>query len=72
MLSRDAAWRAVTSFFETVIVKKEAAERDRERTDPSRRRGHRDEGTPRYGPPYIKGVPLPETGPQGSRATGPL
>ncbi|CAH2242419.1 jg7697 [Pararge aegeria aegeria] len=38
MLAEDRAWKAVVSFCETVLVKKEAAERDRERANPARRR----------------------------------
>ncbi|KAG7294989.1 hypothetical protein JYU34_022609 [Plutella xylostella] len=34
-------WKAVVSFCETVMVQKEAAERDRERADPARRRRRR-------------------------------
>ncbi|CAH2209039.1 jg1815, partial [Pararge aegeria aegeria] len=37
MLAEDRAWKAV-AFCETVLVKKEAAERDRERANPARRR----------------------------------
>ncbi|XP_045777902.1 uncharacterized protein LOC123875881 [Maniola jurtina] len=40
MLEDSEAWRAVVSFCEVVMCKKEAAERDRERADPSRRRRH--------------------------------
>ncbi|CAH2056359.1 unnamed protein product, partial [Iphiclides podalirius] len=50
MLNGDVAWRAVTSFCETAMVKKEAAEMGRARTDPHRGRSHRGEGTLRYGP----------------------
>ncbi|CAH2269416.1 jg16442 [Pararge aegeria aegeria] len=32
MLAEDKAWKAVVFFCETVLVKKEAAERDRERS----------------------------------------
>ncbi|XP_039745450.1 uncharacterized protein LOC120623479 [Pararge aegeria] len=38
MLAEDRAAKAVVSFCETVLVKKEAAERDRERANPARRR----------------------------------
>ncbi|KAJ8731739.1 hypothetical protein PYW08_014469 [Mythimna loreyi] len=38
MLAETENWRAMASFCETVMIQKEAAERDRERTDPSRRR----------------------------------
>lgn len=41
MLVDETAWKAVASFCETVMVRKEAAERDRERTDPARRRRRR-------------------------------
>nr|XP_034826642.1 uncharacterized protein LOC117984101 [Maniola hyperantus] len=40
MLEDNKAWRAVVSFCETVMFKKEAAERVRERADPARRRRH--------------------------------
>ncbi|CAH2041145.1 unnamed protein product, partial [Iphiclides podalirius] len=54
-IGRNLSLSAVMSAMlrETVMVKKEAAETDRERADPLRRRGHRGEGTPRYGPQYI-------------------
>ncbi|XP_034838757.1 uncharacterized protein [Maniola hyperantus] len=38
MLEDNQAWRTVVSFCETVMFKKEAAERVRERADPARRR----------------------------------
>ncbi|KPJ10005.1 hypothetical protein RR48_03793 [Papilio machaon] len=41
MLSRTAAWRAVASFCEAVMQKKEAAERARERVNPVRGRRRR-------------------------------
>ncbi|CAH2052479.1 unnamed protein product, partial [Iphiclides podalirius] len=47
---------------ETVMIKKEVAERVRERTDPSRRRDHRDEGTALYGLPYINSDPYRKRG----------
>ncbi|CAH2264868.1 jg5703 [Pararge aegeria aegeria] len=44
MLAEDRAWKAVVSFCETVLVKKEAAERDRERANPARRSQRRRAG----------------------------
>ena len=41
MLADSDNWKEVTSFCETVMVQKEAAERDRERADPNRRRRRR-------------------------------
>lgn len=41
MLADETAWKAVASFCETVLLQKEAAERDRERADPARRRRRR-------------------------------
>lgn len=41
MLADTDNWREVASFCETVMVRKEAAERDRERTNPARRRRRR-------------------------------
>ncbi|XP_037296411.1 uncharacterized protein LOC115441980 [Manduca sexta] len=38
MLVGESNWKAVASFCETVMIAKEAAERDRERADPVRRR----------------------------------
>lgn len=49
MLNEISNWRAVASFCETVMVKKEAAERSRDRTDPARRRRPRGPGAPRGG-----------------------
>ncbi|CAH2236264.1 jg7028 [Pararge aegeria aegeria] len=45
--SEDEAWRAMVSFCEIVMAKKEAAERDRERADPFRRRQRRADGNHR-------------------------
>lgn len=41
MLESAAAWEAVSTFCETVMVQKESAERERERADPARRRRQR-------------------------------
>ncbi|CAH2211361.1 jg22772 [Pararge aegeria aegeria] len=41
MLAKDRAWKAAASFCETVMLKKEAAERDLERANPARRRKRR-------------------------------
>ncbi|XP_039761445.1 uncharacterized protein LOC120634735 [Pararge aegeria] len=47
MLAEDEAWIAMVTFCEIVMAKKEAAERDRERADPSRRRPRRADGNHR-------------------------
>lgn len=41
MLTDPRAWQAVVTFCETVMFQKEAAERDRERMDPTRRQRRR-------------------------------
>lgn len=41
MLVESENWKEVASFCETVMIQKEAAERDRERADPARRRRRR-------------------------------
>lgn len=41
MLTRSSAWNAAVTFCEGVMVQKETAERERERTDPARRRRRR-------------------------------
>ncbi|CAH2040246.1 unnamed protein product, partial [Iphiclides podalirius] len=64
MLSGDTAWRAVAIFCEKVMVQKEAAERERERMDPTRRRGRRHARASLHGPLNNNGSPLPATAAQ--------
>ncbi|CAH2217467.1 jg22923 [Pararge aegeria aegeria] len=47
MQAEDEAWIAMITFCEIIMAKKEAAERDRERADPSRRRPRRADGNHR-------------------------